>query len=136
MIDLKITNDGELVVENGDFVLVKGDEALAQQALFRMKTTKGDWLLSPNVGCSLEDFIGAPNEQVTWLAIETRVAIELTKDLDLPQPTISCVPLTDNEVFILVEFPSIEEEKRTIQIQAQLDLRKGLVFARSLIVAE
>jgi len=44
--------------------------------------------------------------------------------------SVNAVPIGVNEVFILVEFGSIEEDNRIIQIQSALDLRKGIVFSR------
>ncbi len=131
MIDLQMTDDGELVIaENGDLALVYGDEQIAQEVLFRLKTTVGDWLLSPHVGTSLEDFIGEPNTELTHSAIEQRVIDSITFDNLLLFPEVNAVPVGENEVFILIEFGSLENDNRVIQIQSSLDLRKGLVFSR------
>jgi phage baseplate assembly protein W len=131
MVDIKLTEDGELVLTgNGDLALTYGDEQVAQEALFRIKTTKGDWVLSPQIGASLEEFIGQPNTDITRAAIEQRVIEALTyKDL-LILPTVHAVQLSQNEVFVLVEFGSLEDDDRIIQVQSMLDLQKGLVFSR------
>lgn len=131
MVDLKMTEDGDLVVdENGDLALVYGDEQVAQQVLFILKTTIGDWTLSPNVGTSLEQFIGQPNISIVHAQIENEIALALTRENLLIFPNVRAIPIAENEVFILVEFGSIEDDNRVIQIQSGLDLRKGLVFAR------
>jgi hypothetical protein len=131
MIDLEMTEDGDLVLaEHGDFSLVYGDEQVAQEVLFRLKTTLGDWVLSPNIGTSLERFIGEPNTPVTHALIESAVFKSITQDNLLFSPEFSAIPIGENEVFILVEFGSLEDDERRIQIQSGLDLRKGLCFAR------
>ena len=130
-VDLMMTDDGELVLNaKGDLAIVYGDEEIAQEVLFRLKTTGGDWLLSPSIGASLEDFIGQPNTEIVHAAIEERVKRALSFDDLLYFPNVSAIPVTENEVFILVEFNSIESNNRVIQVQSGLDLRKGLVFAR------
>lgn len=126
-----MTETGELVLsEHGDLAIAFGDDQIAQEVLFRLKTTVGDWLLSPNVGTSLEDFIGEPNTTLTHAAIEQRINQALTYDNLLFFPEINCVSIDENEVFILIEFGSLEDDERVIQVQSSLDLRKGLVFAR------
>jgi phage baseplate assembly protein W len=131
MIDLKLTNDGELVVaENGDLEIVFGDEQIAQEVLFRLKTTPGDWVLSPKIGVDLEKFIGQANVKTTHLLMETAISRALTYDNLLIQPSVEAIATGENEVFILIEFDSVEENNRVIQIQSGLDLKKGLVFAK------
>lgn len=131
MVDLKMTEDGDLVLsDSGDLAIVYGDEQLAQEILFRMKTQKGDWLLSPDIGVSLERFIGEPNTELTRSAIEMAVLNEITKDGLIISAQVDCVPLNENELLIVVEFPSQENDDRVIQISTGLDLRAGLVFSR------
>lgn len=123
---------GEIVLSpTGDLDLVYGDEELAQEILFRLKTTLGDWTLSPHIGASLERFIGEPNTLLTLSLIESEVSKALVFDSLLLFPSVEAVSIGTHEVFILIEFGSIEEEDRIIQIQAGLDTRKGLVFSRS-----
>jgi phage baseplate assembly protein W len=129
MIDLKMDEYGELVLDgNGDLATVYGDEQLAQEILFRLKTTKGDWQLSPNIGCDLEKFIGQPNTNFTRTAIEQAIINGLTFDGLLTFPKVDCVALSKNEVMAVVEF--IGDDSRTIQVISFLDLVKGNVEAR------
>lgn len=136
-VDIKMTTDGELEIgPGGDLALVWGDEQVIQEVIFRLKTTKGDWVLSPEIGCSLEEFIGKPNTPLTHAAIEERIRRALTNDLLLALPEIHVVDLPSetgesNEVFILIEFSSLEQDERRIQVTSSLDLRKGLVYTRS-----
>lgn len=131
MIDLKMTEDGELVVgTDGDLQLAYGDEQLAQEILFKLKTTLGDWRLSPNVGSNLERFIGQPNEPLTHSLIKSEVYRAITRNNFISLPTVDVIPVGENEVLIIIEFGSVEEDGRVIQIQSGMDLRKGLVFSR------
>lgn len=135
--DIYMSDDGELLVgPDGDLQLVHGDEQIAQEVIFRLRTVKGDWVLSPNIGCSLEEFIGKPNTPLTHTAIEERIREALTFDFLLAYPEITVVDTPDeegnnNEVFILIEFASLESDDRIVQVSGSLSLRTGQVFARS-----
>lgn len=132
MVDIKLTLDGDLEIgPDGDLATVYGDEQIAQEALFRLKTTRGDYVLSPDVGASLEDFIGEPNTPFVRTAIEQRIYNTLTSKGLIIDPTIDVIPIGLNDVYVLIEFPSVEALDRIIQLEASLDLKKGLVFARS-----
>ena len=129
--DLKLTDDGDLVLDsNGDLVTVSGDEELAQAVRFRLKTLKGDYTLAPSIGTSLEQFIGEENSPDTRSLIESTVSDSLTFDNLLINPSVRCIPLSENEIFILVEFPSTEDDDKKIQLSSSLDLKRGFVFDR------
>jgi len=134
MKDFKITDDGMFVIaaSSGDLEMVEGDAALAQQIIFRLKTFKGDWTLSPDCGASLEQFIGQPNTRSTRNLIEQAIKSELARGGLVISPTVTCIQLSEEEVYILVEFASIETSGKKLQIDSQLDLRTGKVFARAL----
>ena len=128
--DFKLTDEGDLVIgPDGNFQMVDGDEEITQRILFRMRTVKGDYLLEPDTGCSLEKFRGYPNVQETWSSIEEVVGSELSKEELILE--VDCVPITDNEVLILVEYQSTEVDGLILQVKSTLDLREGQVYARS-----
>jgi hypothetical protein len=129
--DFKLTDDGQFVIgANGDLELVTGDLAIAQQIIFRLKTTKKDWTLSPDIGANLDQFIGQPNSRETRDLIEAAIFTELTKDNLVIDPKVVAIALGENEVFIMIDFNSVEEKGKQIQITSNLDLRIGLVSAR------
>lgn len=122
---------GDMVIDSsGDFSRVSGDRWLAQEILFRLKTTKGDFTLEPDTGADLEQFIGKPNTTTTHKEIEAVVYNALQIPGVLTVPSVEVVPLDEETVFILVEFPSIESQDKVVQLQSSLSLRKGLVFSR------
>lgn len=134
MKDLKMTSDGEFVIgPNGDFETVDGDEAIAQQIVFILKTQKGDWTLAPRVGANLERFIGKPNTREVRDMIEAVVSTEIINSQLVYDPTVTCIQLSAEEVFLTVEFPSVEDRGREVIVTAELDLKTGNVSARSAI---
>jgi hypothetical protein len=46
---LRLTND-DLAIENGQLVLIVGEEALRQRLRTRLLTFRNEWFLDPNVG--------------------------------------------------------------------------------------
>ncbi|MDE3837943.1 hypothetical protein C0966_00780 [Bacillus methanolicus] len=50
--------DGDLVVENGELVMIDGDEELAQSIRSILETRKGEFFLEPEHGLSYENLLG------------------------------------------------------------------------------
>jgi len=48
--DLKLTASGDLAIENGDFVLIDGVDAIAQDCRVRLKFFLGEWFLDQRLG--------------------------------------------------------------------------------------
>ena len=131
MKDLRITDDGDLIIgANGDLDIISGDEQLAQSIVFRLKTYQGDYTLTNDLGLSLEDFIGRQNNAATRLLIEEAVRGMLVTSYAINTAEVRCIPLSEDEVYILIEIPSLEDDEKLIQVSSQLDLQRGLVFNR------
>lgn len=47
---IKIDENGDWVYENGAFVMIEGDEQLAQEARISIQTSKGEWFLDLDAG--------------------------------------------------------------------------------------
>ncbi len=59
MSDFKIGADGDLVIENGDMVIVDGLAAIGQHVAIRLRSFKGEWFLNQNFGVSyLQEVLG------------------------------------------------------------------------------
>lgn len=57
MIDLKIDSTGDLVIENGDLVLVDESEEVAQSMTIRYRTWQTEWILDVSIGVPYLDKI-------------------------------------------------------------------------------
>ena len=79
----------------------------------------------------MERFIGQPNVESTHRAIEATVSVELSRNGLIPVASVETLPTDEHTVLIVVEFNSVEEDDRVVVLVAGLDLRKGLVFART-----
>lgn len=130
-IDLALTEDGELIIdEAGDLKPVLLDESKAKMILFILKTTRGDCLIDPGLGASLEEFIGSPNNERTWSAMKSRIYASLEYKRIAEGCTVEVVPLDRNSCLILVEYPATFDTGQVFQVVGKLDLREGLVFSR------
>ena len=56
MKSLKLDESGDLVFENGSFVVIDGDDELAQQIRSSYKMRKGEWFLDEDEGMEREPF--------------------------------------------------------------------------------
>lgn len=80
--DLRLTEDGDLVIERGDLSTVTKQEFVKQTARNRIKTSDPDWYdyIIDEIGANLEDLLGRPNNPETArLGIE-KIGEALTKD--------------------------------------------------------
>ncbi|MEY9097063.1 DUF2634 domain-containing protein [Paenibacillus sp. RC84] len=63
MLSLKL-QDGDLVFENGELVMIEGPEELRQCVEINLSTNKGEWFLNPNAGIRFSRFLGKnPSEE-------------------------------------------------------------------------
>lgn len=63
MKDFKIQN-GDLVFEKGDLVMVEGADELRQTVYIGMQTNQGEWFLNPEIGIRHASFVGKkPNDE-------------------------------------------------------------------------
>lgn len=133
MVDLKLDlTTGDLVIgADGDFQVVTGDELMVQEVVFCLKTTKGDWTLSKQVGCDLEQFIGKTNDTDTLDQITSVVQNEISRLSSVGSFQVYSAPLDENTIVIALELSSREIPRKKIQVAATLDLKEGKVFARS-----
>jgi len=81
--DLAWTSRGDLVIgHNGDVMDTYDDplRSLYQEVRTRVMSAVGDWRTYPEVGASLEDYVGESNTKVTAEAIKTRVTAAITRN--------------------------------------------------------
>ncbi|MED4977229.1 DUF2634 domain-containing protein [Heyndrickxia faecalis] len=62
MISPKIVQ-GDIVIENGEVVMVDGDEELVQSIRMLLQTRKGEFFLEPEHGLSFDNIIGKEANQ-------------------------------------------------------------------------
>lgn len=75
--DLKIDGNYDIVIENGDFVLVDGVDAIAQHITIRLNFFLGEWFLDTRLGVPYyEQILGQKPRLEAVRAIFRRVILE------------------------------------------------------------
>lgn len=78
-IDLMITEDGDLYLQDGDLVTVNDLDYVVQMVLCRLKSVGKDWFYD-NTGCDIEGFIGKPNTRENADTLTQKIMDILTSD--------------------------------------------------------
>lgn len=129
IVDFAIDENGELLIgANGDVKTVTSTEQIAQEIMYRLKTSKGDWLLDPTFGANLEDYIGRKNDSETRELIQQAVVDELSRNGLLTLRQVRVLATDVNSVLIVVDFTDLFLNKN--QLKASLNLNDGQIFAR------
>lgn len=101
MISPKLDADGDLIInEQGELVMIDGDDELLQSLRIGLNTNRGEWFLNPDLGIDFSLYVGKnPNEEEMrsdlsdGILQESRVdsvdEITFERDLSSRQQTIS-----------------------------------------------
>lgn len=126
--DLKWSSDGDLVIENGDLADTRYVVGLAflQEVSDRVKSSLGDWKLTPTKGADLDEFIGQINSSATQQAVENAISFSLTKDMFLSREDfqVSAIPINQTEIAVRIDFDASltdAEPDSTIQFKLIYD---------------
>lgn len=127
LLDLYLDDDGEIAVGyNGDLRVSRDADVFAQEMTFRLKTTRGDWVLEPDCGADLELLIGQPNSPETAAEMEAQISYALTHDgfLAGELKDVQVVPITRQQLAGLI---TVEMDEQLFTKSVTLDLKEGLL---------
>ncbi len=77
MKDLKLQN-GDLVINAGDFALVEGDEFVLQEVIYRLNTPHFRWALNFTYGSDLPGAVNSPESR--WVDVVRSINDALSSD--------------------------------------------------------
>jgi hypothetical protein len=126
LLDLYIDDQGEIAPgSNGDILIERDSDVVAKEILWRIKTTRGDWVLQPQCGADLELLIGEPNSPETGAVAEAQVSRALTHDGFLlgELRDVRAVPVNRDQIAILI---SVEYGEDAFTLPVTLDLKEGV----------
>lgn len=95
--DIKIDGSGDIVIENGDMVLVDSVEAVAQHVTINLQMFLGEWFLDTRVGVPYyQELLGqkprlAAVRELFRDAILATAGMERINDLDVGYDTVTRV---------------------------------------------
>lgn len=132
MFDFKITDNGELVYDDGTGLVEKAtnDELLRQHCVVRIKSVVGDWFNS-KLGANLEEFLGQPNNQETVADVINRIKSSLV-DKVTNESNIFVIPKVERESLSLVTFIKGVVSKTPIVVNITIDIVNGVTVTNDI----
>lgn len=75
--DFNINDDGDLIIENGDFQIALSEEIHVEHIL---RSAKGDWKQYPLLGVHLDEKAKMPTSQTRIVELKKEIKIQLEYD--------------------------------------------------------
>ena len=109
--DVTFSWNGDLDLDAGDIRINKEDglRSLREQIHSIVASSYRDWTIYPNLGASLDNFIGEPNSRKTGNAIKQRLFFALTSaGIVSPQDLeIKVVPVHVHKILIVINIKAL-----------------------------
>lgn len=124
-VDILLTMDGDLAIENGDLAMTSGMDWYSREVNKRLRSGR-DWVHHPNLGVALHQYIGFPNTRETGKRIESRVFSVLSSGaIHFPAKLeIKVVPVTFTSVQLFIILTN--DGEREVVIDQILNFDRGL----------
>jgi len=120
--DIKATDNGDIEIVDGKFVLADEERTLKQNIEKRLRTDNPDWFRHYLLGADLEDLKGMDNTRETGELGVERIVRALTYDglVDLDKLYVRAVPTGGHEItfYIVVQLGY----NRTISLEFPVDI--------------
>jgi len=95
--------DTDIYFENGDIKTTTGIDYLEREIYKVLITTPGDWKASPQIGSSLESFIGQQNTREIGNAIRRHIEKSLVDTIYPAQMKVKVIPSSEESLVVLIE---------------------------------
>lgn len=120
--DIKATDNGDIEIVDGKFVLANEERTLKQNIEKRLRTDNPDWFRHYLLGADLEDLKGMDNTRETGELGVERIVRALTYDglVDLDKLYVRAVPTGGHEItfYIVVQLGY----NKTISLEFPVDI--------------
>ena len=103
MKDILFGWDTDIHFENGDIKTTTGLDYIEREIYKLLITSPGDWTASPNLGASLEDFIGQNNSREVGRAIERHLVTNLSETVSPAQLSVTVVPTSETSLTVVID---------------------------------
>lgn len=127
LLDISMDDEGEISIGgNGDILVARDEDVVSQEIIWRLKTTRGDWILEPQCGADLESLVGKANSRETGALMETLVSRALTHDGYLvgELQEVRATPVNREQIAALI---NIEYGDSAFTQTITLDLKEGVL---------
>lgn len=103
MLDIRLDYETDISFENGDLLTTTGLEYIELEIFKLLITSPGDWKASPQIGSSLENFIGLNNTREVGKAIEQHLQANLASTIYPAQLNVRIVPTSDSTITCVID---------------------------------
>jgi len=103
MNDFLFGYDTDIHFEDGDIKTTTGLDYIEREIYKVLLTTPGDWHASPQVGASLEAFIGENNTREMGASIRRHVERSLTDTIYPAQLKVKVIPTSESSLTVLID---------------------------------
>ena len=103
MRDFLFGYDDDIHFENGDILTTTGIDYLEREIYKILITTPGEWKASPNIGASLENFIGQQNTREIGDTIKRHIERQLTNTIYPAQLKVKVIPSSESTIMVLID---------------------------------
>lgn len=134
LVDLKLSADGDLVIEKGDLATVTKQEFVNQSARNRMRVSDPEWRDYEDlaIGANLEDLRGKPNTREVANDGANRIMAALTHDGLLDPEDVYVRPMPDpnnRRTIIYFVFVNSPENSEPTGFQVSFNLDAGVTIS-------
>lgn len=128
-VDLRLSEHGDLVIENGDFAVVTREQFVMQSGRNRIRNSDPDWYdpVVDTLSANLEDLRGRPNSPETAAEGAERISYCFLRDglVDEDQLYIQPIPF-DKETIAFFVFINSPYNSEPIGFEIRLNLNTGV----------
>jgi phage baseplate assembly protein W len=133
-IDLHWCQEGDFKLgANGDIqkATADGGRVAKQTIIKRLQSSRGDWVMSPEFGASLDSFAGLPNTRETGERIKSVVkSVLMAEGVISPESlVVEVVPSALTRVTVLI-YGKIIASNVPLYVQIEYDLRENRLIPR------
>ena len=128
LIDYEWTNDGDFALRGGDIATTgfKEGQGFLQEVRDRLMSSTGDWIMYPQRGSDIDDYVGEMNTEDLRSAIEDAIVFTLTSDgfLEKQDFTVLAARASISQVVVRIDFDTSltnTEADSTIQFNIVYD---------------
>lgn len=128
-VDLGLSEDGDLILSDGDFLLAQNQGYVIQSVRNRIRTSDPEWIdyIETDIGANMEDLRGLPNTPETAQLGAQAIGKALTRDglIDGEDIYIKPTPIS-KDVLIFFVFINLENNGQPIGFEVSLNLHSGI----------
>lgn len=125
MKDILLGYDLDIYFENGDLMYTTGVDYIEREIMKLLLSYKGDWKITPQLGCNPQKFIGEHNTREVATQLESYLSIGLIDTVSPAQIQVKVVPTDYERVMCFIDVFSLE--KNFLSIPFDFDYQTGNV---------